>query len=137
MRRHDERGSVTVFVVSMTVALLLMAGLVFDGGRIIAGRREADAVAAAAARAGAQGLDETGLRETTDAPILQADASARVQRYLDSTGFTGTATVNGDSVSVRVHRTQTLQILSLAGMHSTSIEGAASARAIRAVRGGS
>ena len=136
MRRRDERGSVTVFVVSMTLSLLLMAGMVFDGGRIIAGRREADAVAAAAARAGAQGLDEKGLRQTADAPILQADASARVQRYLDSTGFTGTTTVSGDSVSVRVHRTQTLQILSLAGMHSTSIEGAASARAIRGVRGG-
>ena len=48
-----ERGTVTVFIVSMTTALLLVAGLVFDGGRMIAARRDADAVAAAAARAGA------------------------------------------------------------------------------------
>ena len=47
MRRRDEQGSVTVFVVSITAALLLIAGLVFDGGRMIAARREADAVAGA------------------------------------------------------------------------------------------
>jgi len=134
VKRRDERGSVTVFVVMMTVALLMMAGLVFDGGRIIAGRREADAVAAAAARAGAQGLDETGLRQTSNAPILESDASARVQRHLATTGFTGTTSVNGDSVTVRVHRMQDLQILSLVGMHSTEIDGSASARAVRAVR---
>ena len=34
----------TVFVVTMTTALLLVAGLVFDGGRMIAARRDADAV---------------------------------------------------------------------------------------------
>ncbi len=135
MRRHVERGSVTVFVVSMTLSLLLMAGLVLDGGRIIAGRREADAVAAAAARAGAQGLDESGLRSTTEAPIRASDASVRVHRYLEPTGFTGSATVDGDTVVVRVHRTQDLQILSLVGMGSASIEGSATARTIRAVRG--
>lgn len=136
MRRRAEQGSVTVFVVSMTAALLLVAGLVFDGGRMIAARREADAVAGAAARAGVQGLDEAGLRQTDGAPILAPDAIGRVQRYLASTGFTGTATVTGDTISVEVHRTQELSILSLAGLHSSSITGTGSARAVRAVRGG-
>ena len=136
MRRRSDRGTVTVFVVSMTVALLLMAGLVLDGGRIIAARREADAVAAAAARAGAQGVDETGLRQTGGAPVLPADASSRVARYLASTGFTGSTAVTGDTVSVTVHKSQDLSILSLAGMHSASIDGTGSARAVRAVRGG-
>ncbi len=135
MNRQVERGSVTVFVVSITLSLLVMAGLVFDGGRIIAGRREADAVAAAAARAGAQGLDESGLRNTAAAPIGESDASARVQRYLEPTGFTGSATVIGDAVVVNVRRTQDLQILSLVAMHSASIEGSATARSVRAVRG--
>ena len=132
----DQRGSVSVFVVSMTTALLLVAGLVFDGGRIIAARREADAVAGAAARAGVQGLDEAGLRQTDTALILPSEAFPRVQRYLSTTGFSGTATVSGDTVSVTVHRTQNLAILSLAGLHSTSITGTGSARAVRAVRSG-
>lgn len=136
MNSRTERGTVTVFVVSMTTALLLVAGLVFDGGRIISARREADAVAAAAARAGAQGLDETGLRQTNGAPILGPDATARVQRYLAHTDFTGSTDVRGETISVNVHRTQQLSILSLAGLYSTPINGTGSARAVRAVREG-
>jgi Flp pilus assembly protein TadG len=136
VRRRDEHGSVTVFVVSMTMALLLVSGLVFDGGRMIAARREADAVAGAAARAGVQGLDEAGLRQTDGAPIVAPDAIGRVHRYLASTEFTGSAAVTGETVTVEVHRTQELAILSLAGLHSSSITGIGSARAVRAVRSG-
>lgn len=129
----DERGTVTVFVVAMTTALLLVAGLVFDGGRMIAARRDADAVAAAAARAGVQGVDEAGLRQTDGAPLNPGDAQARVQRYLAATAYTGTAVVVGDTVTVEVHRTQELQILSLAGLNSSNVTGTGSARAVRAV----
>jgi putative intracellular protease/amidase len=137
MTRSRERGSISVFVVSMTTALLLMAGLVLDGGRIVAGRREADAVAAAAARAGAQAIDETGLRDGSSAPILPGPASANVRAYLTSTGFTGTAFVSGDTITVKVQRTQQLSILSLVGLHSEQIHGSGTARAVRAVRGDS
>jgi hypothetical protein len=133
MRLTDERGTVTVFVVSMTTALLLVAGLVFDGGRIIAANREADAVAGAAARAGVQGLDESGVRSTDGAPILAPEAIRRVQRYLASTDYQGTATVSGETVSVEVHRPQTLAILSLAGLTTSDITGTGSARAVRSV----
>jgi Flp pilus assembly protein TadG len=129
----DERGTVTVFVVAMTTALLLVAGLVFDGGRMIAAQRDADAVAGAAARAGVQGVDEAGLRQTDGAPVNASDAQVRVQRYLATTTYTGAAVVVGDTVTVDVHRTQPLQILSLAGLHSSSITGTGSARAVRAV----
>lgn len=132
-RVGDERGTVTVFVVAMTTALLLVAGLVFDGGRMIAARRDADAVASAAARAGLQGVDEAGLRRTDGAPVNAGDARARVQRYLATTGYTGSAVVVGDTVTVDVHRAQELQILSLAGLHASSITGTGSARAARAV----
>jgi hypothetical protein len=133
---RNERGTITVFVVSMTTALLLVAGLVLDGGRIISARREADAVAAAAARAGAQGIDEIGLRKTNGAPIGNLDAQARVHRYLAGTDFTGSANVSGEMISVNVHRTQQLSILSLAGLYSASIKGTGSARTVRAVREG-
>lgn len=133
MTARGERGTVTVFVVSMTTALLLVAGLVSDGGRMIAARREADAVAAAAARAGAQGLDEAGLRQSDGAPLNVSDVVRRVERYLGRTDYSGGASVSGDTVTVEVHRTQTLAILSLAGLASSDITGTGSARAVRAV----
>ncbi|HMR94398.1 MAG TPA: pilus assembly protein TadG-related protein [Microthrixaceae bacterium] len=133
MTAGGEQGTVTVFVVSMTTALLLVAGLVFDGGRMIAARREADAVAAAAARAGAQGLDEAGVRQTDGAPLNASDVVRRVERYLGRTNYSGVARVSGDTVTVEVHRTQTLAILSLAGIASSDITGTGSARAVRAV----
>lgn len=131
--RRDERGTVTVFVVSLTAALLLVAGLVHDGGRMIAARRDADAVAGAAARAGAQGLDEAGIRRTDGAPLDVSAVRARVARYLTGTAFTGTANVTGDSVTVDVHRTQDLAILSLVGLRTSQVTGSGSARAVRAV----
>lgn len=133
MTARGERGTVTVFVVSMTTALLLVAGLVFDGGRMIAARREADAVAAAAARAGAQGLDEAGLRQSDGVPLNASDVVRRVEGYLGRTNYSGGASVSGDTVTVEVHRTQTLAILSLAGLASSDITGTGSARAVRAV----
>ncbi|HPB45728.1 MAG TPA: pilus assembly protein TadG-related protein [Microthrixaceae bacterium] len=128
-----ERGTVTVFVVTMTTALLLVAGLVFDGGRMIAARRDADAVAAAAARAGAQGLDEAGLRATDAAPLDPAAAQARAQRYLAATPYTGNVAVVGDTVSVDVARIQDVSILSLAGVGSSTVTGSGAAIAVRAV----
>ena len=133
MTAGGEQGTVTVFVVSMTTALLLVAGLVFDGGRMIAARREADAVAAAAARAGAPGLDEAGVRQTDRAPLNASDVVRRVERYLGRTNYSGVARVSGDTVTVEVHRTQTLAILSLAGIASSEITVTGSARAVRAV----
>ncbi|MCZ7537752.1 MAG: pilus assembly protein TadG-related protein [Acidimicrobiia bacterium] len=60
-----------MFVVTMTTALLLVAGLVFDGGRMIAAHRDADAVASAAAREAERRVDEAGLRLTNGAPERQ------------------------------------------------------------------
>lgn len=127
----NQRGSVSVVVVTTTTALLLVAGLVWDGGRVLTAHRDADAVASAAARAGAQGVDETALRAGTGAPLDPADAQRRVARYLATTGFIGTATIAGDTVTVDVVRTEQLPILSLAGLRSTQITGTGTARAVR------
>jgi hypothetical protein len=131
--RRDDSGTVTVFVVSLTAALILVAGLVYDGGRMIAAARDSDAVAAAAARAGSQGLDEAGLRETDGAPLDAAAVNARVRQFLAATAYTGSATVVGDTVTVTVHRTESLPILSLAGLRTSTVHGTGTARAVRSV----
>ena len=128
---RPERASVSVVVVMVTTALLLVAGLVFDGGRVLTAHRDADAVASAAARAGGQSVDETGLRTGSGTPLDPSDAKRRVAAYLADTDFTGTATVVGDTVTVTVSRTETLPLLSLAGLHDTRISGTGTARAVR------
>ena len=54
--RDDDRGSLSLFVVVVFVALLVTIGLVVDGGGKIRALQRADAVAAQAARAGGQAI---------------------------------------------------------------------------------
>ena len=57
------------------MALLLFAGLVYDGGQLLAAKRRADNEAAAAARAGAASISEDAFR-SSNTEIDAATASA-------------------------------------------------------------
>ena len=129
----DERGTVTIFVSVFMVALLVVAGLVIDGGNTLAARREAINVAESAARAGAQGLDEDAARNDTAVRLSPVVAHARAQNYLDATGQTGIVTIEGDTVIVEVTINQPLFILGIAGLRDATVNGRGSARGVRGV----
>jgi len=74
-RATGDDGQVTIFVVVLMVALLALAGLVLDGGRYFTAQRNARNTAAAAARAGAQGISEDSLR-AAGAPVALDPADA-------------------------------------------------------------
>jgi Flp pilus assembly protein TadG len=57
-----ESGAATIFVVTFAVVLLVMAGLVVDGGLAINARQRVADDVEQAARAGSQHLDEASLR---------------------------------------------------------------------------
>lgn len=133
MTRRDERGTVTVFVVGFMFALLVVAGLVIDGGDVLATRREAANVAESAARAGAQALDTTGARTSGGAPLDAPSAIARAQTYLAQTGYKGSASVQGNEVLVEVTITRHMFLLGLAGVTSMTVHGLGKARGVRAV----
>jgi hypothetical protein len=60
VRRHrDERGSITPFVLIISIGILVLAGLVIDGGRQMNGHGRAVSYAQEAARAGTNGIDVT------------------------------------------------------------------------------
>src|SRR5947208_9772919 len=80
---HD-RGQVTVFVVIFMIALIGLAGLVIDGGVALAARRRAINEAQAAARAGAEALNEGLYRSSGTRKIDQPEAEANVARYMSS-----------------------------------------------------
>ncbi len=70
--RRDEGGQVTAFVTMFMVALVFVAGLVVDGGRLIAAKRRADNRAEQAARAGAQAVSIDVIR-SSGAQVLDED----------------------------------------------------------------
>jgi Flp pilus assembly protein TadG len=125
---RDERGTVTVFVTVFMFALLVVAGLVIDGGNILAARREAANVAESAARAGAQALDETAARSGEGQHLNPMAARRRAEDYLMSAGFGGSVSVNGDTVVVEVTITQRLFILGVGGLADTAVTGRGQAR---------
>ena len=132
MKRCD-RGVVTVFVAGITVALLMVAGLVVDGGYVLAARREASNVAESAARAGAQALDTNAARNNANATLDPAAATRAAQAFLTSARHTGTVTVAGGTVRVEVTIQQRTYLLSIAGTRSITVKGVGEARPVRGV----
>jgi hypothetical protein len=108
---RDDRGIVTVWVASTVASLLLLAGFLLDGiGVVLRARSEAFAVAASAARAGAQALDDDAavhgqVRVDPDGAMVAATY------YLEARGIEGSVAVAGDEVTVTVHEVADLQVL--------------------------
>jgi len=131
--RQDERGQVTAFVVVFAAALLLFAGLVIDGGLVLAAQRLATNEAEAAARAGAQAVDIPTYRASgafvLDPPVATANARA----YLAESGHQGDVSVSGDRVVVTVRFRQPMQILGIGGLGAVTVTGRGEARAERGV----
>lgn len=107
----DERGSITGFVAVIATALVMVAGMAYDGGQIIHAHNAARNDAEQAARAGAQQIDITHLRRTSEPRLDPAGAEAAALDYLTQVGATGTASVDGADITVTVTRTQPLHIL--------------------------
>lgn len=131
--RRGEGGTATAFVAVFTVALLAVAGLVVDGGYLLAGRRAAFDLAEAAARAGAQGVDQDALLTGGALTIREDDAHRLVADYLARSGTDGTAEVSGDTVTVKVQVPQRLSILGLMGVGPVVIEASGTAHSVQAV----
>jgi hypothetical protein len=125
--RTDDRGSITGFVVVMTVAIVMCAGLVFDGGRVVSARIEAADVAENAARAGIQ--QTTGLR----GDHLKLDpiaAHSEAMNYLASHGLSGSVSVSDTSVSVTVTTTTSMTMLAAIGVPPKTITVTRTAMAV-------
>ena len=126
---EDEAGMVTAFVVVFTLALVVMAGLVLDGGLALSAKVQAIDDAQAAARAGAQAIDIPLYRSTGQITLDPAQATTDAERYLAQSGHAGTVTVNGEQVTVTVTINQPTQILSLAGIGHLTVSGTGTATA--------
>lgn len=94
----DDRGLTGIAATVMLLIVLAGAGLVYDGGRALAARREAINTAEAAARAGAATVTANGLR--------QDPANTAARDFLDTAGV-----ADGDVMSVTVTATEVRVVL--------------------------
>ncbi len=130
-----ERGQVTAFVTIFVVALLFVAGLVLDGGLLLAAKREADATASAAARAGAQAVSLDALRGSGAQRLDEQASRQAVADFLSQAGYQGRVVeVAADHVSVEVTIQRRLLILGIGNLTSRTVTGRATARNVRGVR---
>jgi hypothetical protein len=122
-----DRGSVSAFVVMLTVMLVVCAGLVVDGGRVVGAHVSAADHAENAARRGAQ--EVVGIR--AGEPHLEPlRARAAAADYLRAHGVAGTVLVVGDEVTVTVTAREHLTLLHLVGIDAMTVSATRSARPV-------
>lgn len=127
---EDDSGSATVWMIGVVVCAFLMLALVLDGGVMLRARSNAYAAASAAARAGAQQLDP--IAAVDGVAVLDPVAAQRAAvDYLTAEGLTGTVTISGDTVTVYVTSTVSLQLATALGVDATTFHATASAQAIK------
>ena len=127
-RCRDDDGSVTAFIVVMIVALVLCAGLVFDGGRMVAARVTAADQAENAARVAAQQTSDS--RNGVDVALDPNAAWRAGNEYLAAHGVSGSVGVAGTTVTVTVTSTTTMTMLAVIGVAARTITVTRSAQAV-------
>lgn len=135
--RSDDRGSITLFMSLTVVGLLVLIGLVVDGGTKVRAIQHADALAADAARTGGQAI---AVHEaiTGNAPTLDGRAATRAATaYLTAHGVTGTAAITdgGRTLTVTVTSSTRTTFLGLIGITRITVQGHATATLVRGVTG--
>ncbi|MGF1662558.1 MAG: hypothetical protein ACFCVG_08810 [Kineosporiaceae bacterium] len=129
---RDEQGSVSAFVLVVAAGLLLVVGLVVDGGLLLRTLQQADAVAAEAARQAGQRIDAPASVRGGPPRAEVAAATAAGQAHLAAAGYRGTVTVvGGTRIRVTATTTRPTLILGLAGRPSITVTGQAEARLTR------
>lgn len=128
-----EEGSVVLFLIVVVLALFAVFGLVVDGGaRIDAGRQAGDQ-AEQAARAAAQTIDPTSLRDGDTIRLAPAAARQAAANYLAVAGrmtLTGIQ-ITGDTVTITVTTSVQPAVLSLIGLHSLTVTATGHAQLLR------
>lgn len=134
--RHDERGSVSVWLALAAAAMILCVGLAVDlGGHVHAQQRARDLAAQAARTAGEEIAAAPAVRGQTPTVDTAAAKTAAV-RYLASAGVTGTVEVQpGNILSVTVTDSYTPVFLTMLGVGRLTVTGHSTARLVRAVQG--
>lgn len=121
----SDRGSVTIFVAIASVGLLVLAGLVVDGGAKVRAAQRADRVAAEAARVGGQAIDISGVLAGRTIAVDRRAALAAANAYLQAAGIEGSARLvdGGAGMTVATSTSARTVFLGLVGVHTIAVRG--------------
>ena len=136
-RSDSEAGSVTVFAAITVLGLLILCGLVVDGGAKLRAVQQADRVATEAARAAGQVADPAALA-AGDASVDRQGAVNAANSFLAASSATGTATISADGTAVEITVTTSAPtvFLGLIGVSSFTVTGHGQATLVHGVTGG-
>ncbi|MET8983206.1 pilus assembly protein TadG-related protein [Streptomyces sp. NPDC004539] len=128
-----DDGQVTPFLVILTAAIIMFAGLLLDGGLALAAKTRALGEAQEAARAGAQALDLTAYRTDGTVRLDPTQARTLARTYLATTKDTGTVTATTTTVTVTVTAHQTTQLLRFIGLDTLTVTATGTAHPVRGI----
>ncbi|MFB7751026.1 TadE/TadG family type IV pilus assembly protein [Streptomyces sp. NPDC056121] len=128
-RRECDRGSMSLFFAVTTVAILMVMGLLVDGGGALNASNRATSLAQEAARTAGQQLDPAQAIEGTAITIDPDAAQAAAQDHLAAAGVPGDVTIdgNGQTLTVTVHDTYHTYFAQLVGKTTIHVTGTATA----------
>lgn len=131
-----ERGSVTIWMITTALTMVLLVGLAVDlGGQVLA-KQHAQVVALEAARAGGQQLQGAPAVLGQAAVVDPAGAVTAASTYIaGAPEVTGTASVVGTRVVVDTTTTYQTRFLSIIGIQELTVTGHAEVQTVRAVEG--
>lgn len=134
----NEKGSVTIWMLGLSLLLLAFGGLAVDYWRALALQRELAAVADSAAVAGASGVDEEHYRSTGEVILSAPRAVDLVHRSVSFQGIplsdvAVTMSPGADSVTVLVRGEVDLGLMQLfvGGDEPLRVEASATAFPLR------
>ncbi|UMG93296.1 pilus assembly protein TadG-related protein [Nocardioides sp. TF02-7] len=125
---RDDRGATSAFVVGVAVVLVVLAGLVADGGGALNARMRLADDLESAAIAGAQATDEEHLRATGELRIDPVEAEQRIRDHLAGKGYESIVyDLTQDGVLVRARLVVRTKTLNLIGIPEFTLEASATA----------
>jgi Flp pilus assembly protein TadG len=131
---HQERGSVSLWMLLATFVMMVLIGLAVDLGGQVHAKQRAQDIAAQAARAGGQEVQAAPAIEGRHLHVDAAAARAAARDYLAAAGVEGTVTITGgDTITVNVTDSYAPRFLSFVG--DLTVTGEASARIVRSLGG--
>ncbi len=123
--QQDELGqSISVLFAVSTIALLLITGLVVDGGAHAAGTRRAELAASTAARAAA---DAGATASISRSSAHGSDAVTAGRRVITASGLDGEVEVRSGSVRVTTSGQIPTFFLGIIGVNQLTVRGDATA----------
>ena len=129
LRENSDRGAgQTVFLVGVAASLMLVIGLVVDGGGKLNAIEHANSAAQQAARIAGQHLSAGGAQSGGGAVTDRSSATAAAEQALSAQGVDGTVAISGGQVTVTTTATYDTIFLPIIGITSLTGTGQATAR---------